>query len=336
MVGPHDYGMMINLGWQTRPAVFLRNAEAKMNSVRMQDWDDIRQFLAVARNRSTLAAAKALGVSQSTVHRNLQMLEKQLGCELVKRQPSGYRLTKLGEEMLRYAEGVEEAVAAFDRRLAADGKELAGVVRVTCPEAIGYRLMRSALVEKFHTQYPALHLEFSMSDKLVDLAKGDADVAIRAAVSPDPSLIGRKIADSFWAVYASRAYIDRHGRPEREEDINRHTVVRFNGEMSDHNSARWLSSVAPDARVAAFAASLPTKLLAVKSGIGLAPLPMIIGENEDGLVRLFGPIPDLTAQFYLMMHEDLKKTPRIRAFFDFVIGEVKAVRVLLDGRPKPP
>ena len=302
----------------------------------MQDWDDLRHFLAVARKGSTMAAAKALGVSQSTVHRRLQALENRLGRQLVKRHPTGYRLTELGEKVRSYAEGVEDAVAAFERRLAANENELTGIIRFTCPEAVGYRLMRSSLPEKFNTLFPALRIEFIMSDTLVDLAKGHADVAIRAAAPTDNGLIGRKIADSPWAVYASHSYVSRHGRPERKEDINHHTVVRFAGEMSDHPAARWLRSVAPNARVGAHATSLPTMILAVRSGIGLAPLPLIVGENESDLVRLLGPFPDLNTQFYLLMHQDMKRTPRVRAFFDFIVDEVKPVRAILEGKPSAP
>jgi DNA-binding transcriptional LysR family regulator len=302
----------------------------------MQDWDDLRHFLAVARKGSTMAAAKALGVSQSTVHRRLQALENRLGRQLVKRHPTGYRLTELGEKVRSYAEGVEDAVAAFERRLAANENELTGTIRLTCPEAVGYRLMLSSLPEKFNTLFPALRIEFIMSDTLVDLAKGHADVAIRAAAPTDNELIGRKIADSPWAVYASHSYVSRHGHPERKEDINHHTVVRFAGEMSDHKAARWLRSVAPNARVGAHATSLPTMILAVRSGIGLAPLPLIVGENESDLARLLGPFPDLNTQFYVLMHRDMKRTPRVRAFFDFIVDEVKPVRAILEGKPSAP
>jgi DNA-binding transcriptional LysR family regulator len=81
----------------------------------MFDWNDLKYLLAVARAGSTLAAAKSLRVNQSTVHRRLQELEKRLGCELVKRYPTGYRLTELGEHVHAYATRVEEAVANFER-----------------------------------------------------------------------------------------------------------------------------------------------------------------------------------------------------------------------------
>ena len=160
----------------------------------MFDWSDLRHFLAVARSGSTLAAARLLGVNQSTVHRRLQELERQIGHRLVKRHPTGYRLTELGEEIRTYAERVEDAVADFERRVSAWGKEVRGTIKVTCPEALGPRLMSSRLIDEFAVRFPGLRAEFVMSDKVLDLAKGEADIAFRALASVDGSLVGRKIA----------------------------------------------------------------------------------------------------------------------------------------------
>ena len=120
----------------------------------MFDWNDLRHFLAVARHGSTLAAAKALKVSHSTVHRRVEELEKNVGRKLVKRHSTGYGLTELGHEMRAYAERVEDTVLAFERRLAASETNLVGVLRVTCPEAFGSRLMRSAF---FRNSMPDTH-----------------------------------------------------------------------------------------------------------------------------------------------------------------------------------
>ena len=302
----------------------------------MFDWNDLRYFLAVARHGSTIAAGKALSLSQSTVHRRLAELERRLGRRLVNRHPTGYRLTELGEEMRAYAERVEEAVLSFERQLSASATELTGTVRVTCPEALGSRLVRSQLIDKFNQRYPGLRVELVMSDKFVDLAKGEADIAFRAAPSNDGALFGRKISPSPWAVYASRAYVERNGEIARVKDIDRHAIVTFDGGMRDHPAARWLNGVAPNARVAARGSTLPSLLLAVKSGAGVATLPQIVGDEDGELVRLFGPIPNLATDIYLFMHEDVKQTPRVRAFFDFVVEELVALRAILDAPAQSP
>jgi DNA-binding transcriptional LysR family regulator len=297
----------------------------------MFDWNDLKYFLAVARHGSTIAAAKALGLSQSTVHRRLDALEKQLGCRLVLRHATGYRLTEVGAALRECAQGVEDAALAFQRRLAASKIELTGTIRVTCPEALGARLMRSHLMEKFSLRYPKLRVEFVMSDKVVDLARGEADVAFRARTPTDSALFGRKIAPSPWALYASNSYVERHGGIDRAGNIGHHAVIRYDGAMRDHPAALWLQSAAPNARVAARGSGLPAILMAVKSGAGVAAMPVIVGDDESDLVKLFGPIPNLPSDIYLLMHEDMKATPRVRAFFDFIIDELATVRPILNA-----
>jgi DNA-binding transcriptional LysR family regulator len=297
----------------------------------MYDWNDLKYFLAVARNGSSLAAAKAVGSSQSTVHRRLKELEKQLGGQLVSRRPTGYRLTELGEYLRADAERVEEAALTFERHISASRQEISGVVRVTCPEAVGYRLMRSPLLAMFKERFPALLVEFVMTDELLDLAKGEADIAIRAVAPRDDTLVGRKIADLQWAVYASRSYVEQHGHIAHPADVDGHVVIKFDGELNDHLAARWLDRVAPNARVAARAKNLPALVLAVKSGAGLAPLPIIVGDSESDFCQLFGPIKDIITPFYLLMHKDMKQTPRVRYLFDFIIEELKSIRLILGG-----
>jgi len=301
----------------------------------MFDWNDLKYFLAVARNGSTSAAAKAMGTSQSTVHRRLRELEAKLGCELIIRHQTGYRLTERGLAMLKHAEAVESAIISFERNLAASNQSVVGTIRVTCPEAFGYRLMRSDFLAKFQHSFPNLRVEFVVTDKLLDLAKGEADVAIRGVVSSDSQLFGRKIADFPWAVYASCSYTERCGAIARFEDINDRSIVEFDGNMRNHSSARWLRSVAPNAHVAVRANSLPSLLLAVKSGIGCAPLPVIVGDGESDLIRMLGTIPGLISTFYLYIHEDMKKAPRVRAFFDFFLKEFNSIRLALVGKPEP-
>lgn len=299
----------------------------------MFDWNDLKYFLAVSRHGSTIAAAKALGLSQSTVHRRLDELQKRLNARLVIRGPAGYRLTELGAALQNHAEGVEDATAAFERHLAASKSEPSGVIRVTCPEVLGFRLMRSPLIKKFNRLYPGLRVEMIVSDKYLDLAKGEVDIAFRACapMPTDPTLFGRKIVPSPWAVYASTGYLGRHGGIKRVEDINAHAVIRFEATMRDHPAARWLQSVAPNASVRARGAGVPAVLTAVKSGSGLGVLPVSLGDNESDLTRLYGPIPNLRSDIYLLIHEDLKTTPRVRAFFDFVIAELSLVRKVLNA-----
>ena len=297
----------------------------------MFDWNDLRYFLAVAHNRSTLAAGRALKLSQSTVQRRLSELERRIGRKLVKRHATGYRLTDFGREMLPYAERIEESVLAFERQLDESRRDAVGVIRVTCPEPIVSRITQSALLERFHARHPGLRVELVMSDKYLDLSKGEADVALRSGDAVDEELVGRKIADSYWAVYASRKYIERHGRPERVEDLERHALIGFDETMAKHRAAKWLEQVAPSAKIVARNNSVLGLVYAAKSGIGIAPLPTALGDAEEDLVRVLGPIPELTRIWRLLAHPDARRTPRVSAFFDFVVEEIEALRPILTG-----
>ncbi len=297
----------------------------------MFDWNDLRFFLAVAAEGSTLAAARALGVNQSTVQRRLADLEAQLGQRLVERLPSGYRLTELGLAILPQAEAVAAQVAVFEQALRDQARAHVGIIRLTCPEPIAFRLTKSGILDRFHAKHPGLKVEFVLSDQYVDLVKGEADVALRSGDTDDNVLVGRKIADSLWAIYASREYISRHGAPGAVADLASHPLIAFEESMSKHRIMTWFKEIAPDATYAARNTSVLGLIYAAKAGVGVAPLPLTLGDAEGDLVRVLGPIPELTRAWRILAHPDQRQTPRIRAFFDFVAQEAEAWQPILTG-----
>ncbi len=324
--------MKIFRGEKTWGDASLPNRPADMHSHGAFDWDDLRHFLAVARHGSTIQAAKALGINQSTVQRRIGALESKLDRRLFERRPEGYRLTRVGEELRPIAERIESGVAEFTRCSASSATELVGTIRVTCPETAGYRIIKSPILETFYARYPGLRVEMVMVDRVLDLAKGEADIAFRTSDPKDEALVVRKIAEVPWAVFASRAYIERRGAPEQIGDIVNHDVVQFDDPIAEHPGARWLKKVAPQARVTARCTSTPALVLAVKSGAGISPLPVIAVENEPDVVCLFDAIPELRLPFNLLIHRDMRRSPRVRAFCDFVASEKQAFRELLVGR----
>lgn len=170
-----------------------------------------------------------------------------------------------------------------------------------------------------------------MTDRRLDLAKGEAEVAVRMHEPGDESLVARRIADAPWAIDASPSYIARHGRPQGVEDLARHAVIEFDGEMAANHAGRWLKAAAPGARIAARGNSMLGVLAAVKSGAGLAPLPMLLCRAEDGLEPVLASLPELDSRMYLVMHANLRRAARVRAFCDFLVEEVARLRPLLSG-----
>ena len=297
----------------------------------MFDWNDLRYLLALAQHGSTLAAGRALRVDPSTVQRRVAELERRIGQSLVQRETAGYRLTEFGQALLPHARQVAQAVEALEQHLESARREAVGVIRVTCPEPLVSRLAASGLLDRVHARYPGLHVEFVMSDRYLDLAKGEIDVALRSGDTVDGALIGRKIGDSLWAVYASRAYVALHGQPRSVDELARHALVGFDAAMSGHRAAVWLRSVAPAARMAARNDSVLGVLQSVKAGVGIAPLPTAIADAEQELVRVLGPVPELARIWRILTTAELRRTPRVAAFFDFVVEEIDALRPVLTG-----
>ncbi len=278
-----------------------------------------------------MAAARVLGVNQSTVQRRLAELEARLGHRLVERLPKGYRLTDLGVAVLPHAESVAEAIEVLVQAVQDQGRASGGVVRVTCPEPIAFRLQQSGLLDRFHDANKTLKVEFVLSDKYVDLARGEADVALRSGDTEDDVLVGRKIADSLWAIYASRDYVAQKGAPAAVADLGNHPLIGFEEGMTGHRIVAWLRDVAPQANYAARNTSVLGLIYAAKAGVGVAPLPMALGDAESDLVRVLGPIPELTRPWRILAHPDQRHTARVDAFFTFILGEADALRPILTG-----
>lgn len=302
--------------------------------MRALEWDDLKHFLAFARAGSMQAAAKALDVNQSTVQRRIAELEERVGRRLVERHLGGYRLTALGNEMRPAAEGVEAAVAAFERNLAAHDKAITGIIRLTCGSGVAACLRRTPLIDAFHARHPGLQIELVITDRVLDLSKREADLAIRVVMREDEpkdeALVRRKVADVSWSVYASRGYLERYGRPADPANLKGHLVIGCDGPIADYPGARWQRSVAHHATTATRCDHWQGLILAVRSGAGLAALPHFQGDNERDLVRVINDI-GLALPCYLLMHRDMQHTPRVRAFADFVDSEIKSFRALLSG-----
>jgi DNA-binding transcriptional LysR family regulator len=206
----------------------------------------------------------------------------------------------------------------------------ANVLRVTCPEADREHVL-NPLLARFRAQHPEIRLEILVTDRRLDLSKGEADVAVRGGRLRDTHLMRRKIGDVPWRLYASRGYLERHGRPGTGPEINAHAVIGYAGPLAGLRPMKWLHAVAPTARIAAEAASALEAAAHAGSGAGLAMLPAFLGAAEPSLEQAFAPEPELVEPLALLYHPDLREAPRVRAFEDFLVGETGRIRALLRG-----
>ncbi|MEM9397784.1 MAG: LysR family transcriptional regulator, partial [Pseudomonadota bacterium] len=182
------------------------------------DWDDLKILLALSRRRSARAAAQDLEISNSTVTRRLDEMERALGARLFDRTPEGYRMTQTAEDLLATAEHVEELILAAELQTRGTDQELQGSIRLTLPPANGFNVIMERLAE-FANRYPGIELEVITSNEALDLGRREADIAIRlfrAGNRPPDSLIGRKISRMTVSAYVHRDLLN----PENPEDVS--------------------------------------------------------------------------------------------------------------------
>ena len=294
------------------------------------EWDDLRFVLAIARERGLAGAARVLRVNHSTVFRRLNAAEADLGVQLFERLPTGYQPTEAGSRLIGAAERIEAETLALERELTGRDARLSGRVRVTCSETLGYRLLTAELA-RFTELHPGIALELVIDGRQLDLSRREADVALRASRPVQHDLFGRKIATISWAFYGSQDHLARHGSPDSVAALAQHRVIGWGETALPMRAAEWLAETVPAEAVVYRTSSLINQLMAVKAGIGLAALPCYLADPEPDLRRVLGPLPELARELWLITHEVLKATARIRAFMEVVGEGLRARRELLEG-----
>ncbi|MGB3810689.1 MAG: LysR substrate-binding domain-containing protein [Parvibaculum sp.] len=297
------------------------------------DWNDIRHFLAVARSGTTLAASRDLRVSQSTVARRIVALEEALELELFDKRPSGYVLTDQGEALRAAAERAEAAMDVFAAEAGSSKRGLSGTVRLTTNETFANTFLVRAMHE-FRAAYPGVRLEIITSDRLLDLGRGEADVAVRAGARPsEAELVGKRIANDVWSIYCSRDYAEQHGAPANAADLAGHSFVSvapapFSGPIID-----WVDAHVREETIILRQNSISGLYTSIKAGIGVSMMSDFIAADDPDLVRCFTPDIQTTAEVWLVAHERLRHVPRVRAVLDFLGGYFAAGLHRKGGRP---
>jgi DNA-binding transcriptional LysR family regulator len=300
----------------------------------MKQWDDLRYFLAVSRQRSLSGAARELGVNHATVFRRINSLEEDLGLALFARLPSGYVLTQGGEELLDYAERIEQEVFAFERRVTGSELHLRGTLRLTTVDTVVHYALMPHL-RTFSERYPQILLEVVTDNRFFSLTKREADLAIRPTTRPEDNVVARKLLGVAVAVYGAREYLARHEAPGAPGDLRGHRIVRGDDSLSHLPAEAWMSRQVAEEQVVLRTNNLMNQLAAVRAGLGLTMLPCFMGDLEPELVRVLPPEPSLSGQIWLVYHPDLRHTARVRAFADFIVEAFQADRPLFEGeRPR--
>jgi DNA-binding transcriptional LysR family regulator len=291
----------------------------------MLDWNDLKFFLAVMRAGNTLAASKELRVSQTTVARRIEALEGALGLELFDRLRSGYRPTDAAHALHDAARAAEGAVAAVETQATAMARDLTGTVRLTTSQIMADLLLSPAL-GTFHEKHPGLKLEVVAEDRFLDLARGEADVALRVIIRDkvQAGLVGRRLADDRWSVFCSKAYAAQRGMPRDGEDLKYHTVIMAEPGRYRVPIAEWVYSQITPGDVAQFRNNIAGMFADIKAGHGVSVMSEVMAACDPDFVRCFTPDIEQPHEVWLLTHERLRSVPRVRAVLDFLTAHFAA------------
>ncbi|TMA18052.1 MAG: LysR family transcriptional regulator [Deltaproteobacteria bacterium] len=294
----------------------------------MADWSDLRYFLELSRSGTLAAAARKLRVDYTTVGRRLAALEEDLGAKLFERTPEGLILTEAGESIRAAAEEMEEAALLIEQRALGADRKLAGVVRVATTEMLGQAVVLPA-VRALHEIHPQIRVDLATGAPRLDLARREADVALRYVRPESGDLISRRVARIAEAAYASKGYLASHPRPAQGDGLAGHDVVML--ESRAFRGTRVAGEEPANARIVLRAGNSLALHRAVALGIGIGGLPCYIGDADRDLRRVFPDAPVEIDDLWLVVHADLTRTSRVRAVIDALEARLEAVAKDLIG-----
>jgi DNA-binding transcriptional LysR family regulator len=293
------------------------------------DWDDLKILLALSRKGSARGAAQALGVSNSTVTRRLDEMERVLGTHLFDRTPDGYRMTAAAEAFLPTAEHVEELVLSAERKVTGGDQELEGTIRLTLPPTGGLHFLVEELSE-FSEQYPLIELELMASNDALDLSRREADIAIRVmpqGVKPPEYLIGRYISPISASTYVHRSMLN----PNQPEDTSHLTWI---GKNPGDQVEAWLANTDfPDRPVRHAIDNLSLVYEAVNCKMGMAYMPCFMSYNQPDVIRIPGARINHDSDMWVLTHKDLRLSARMRVLRDVIARAFASISHQLDSRP---
>ncbi|MFE1601841.1 LysR family transcriptional regulator [Methylobacterium sp. ID0610] len=280
----------------------------------LPSWDHCRAALAVLEEGSLSGAARALGLTQPTLGRQIAALEAALGVVLFTRSQAGLVPTEAGSALRPYAEALRATAAALERAATAAEEAVAGTVRITASEMVGAAVLPPILA-RLHAAHPGLALEVVLSDRVQDLLRRDADIAVRMTEPAQGALLARRVGAVRLGFHAHRSYLARRGTPATPADLARHSLIGFDAETPFIRSMRIPDAAFDRDRFAWRSDSTLAQAAAVRAGFGIGVCQTALAAAEPDLVPVLPEIRwDLPT--WIVMHEDLRRLRRYRATFD--------------------
>jgi DNA-binding transcriptional LysR family regulator len=295
------------------------------------DWDKLRVFHAVAEAGSFTHAGESLNLSQSAVSRQISALEESLSVPLFHRHARGLILTEQGELLFRTAREVFAKLAMAEGLISESKDRPKGPLKITTTVAFG-SIWLTPRIREFLDLYPEIQVSLVVDDSELDLSMREADVAIRMSPPRQPDLIQRHLVSVQVHIYASAEYLQRHGTPQRPEDLEEHRVIVYGEDARPPvPGVNWLLEVGTrsgqDRRPILTVNNTYGMLRAIMSGLGVAALPDFVANEHSGLVRVLPEVSGPPNEAYFVYPEELRTSKRISVFRDFLLRKVAEGRL---------
>lgn len=291
------------------------------------DWNHARAFLVTAEEGSLSAAGRALGMAQPTVGRQIAALEKELDVVLFDRVGKQLVLTPSGLELVDHVRHMSEAAARVSLAASGQSRELEGEVCISATDTIAAMCLPK-IVKKIRATYPGILIDVIASNELSNLGRREADIAIRNVPPSQPDLIAKKVCDAGARLYGATEYLDQLGRPLTHETLSKVEVAGFNRDQAMVETLKSFGlSVSPSA-ISAISANHLVQWEMVKQGFCLGIMMECIGDNEPRVERVFADEPAFGFPIWLVAHQQLRSSKRIRAVFDVLAESLADLAVV--------
>jgi DNA-binding transcriptional LysR family regulator len=292
---------------------------------------DLALVLALARERTLARAAEALAVDTSTVFRRLNQVEGKLRVRLFDRSPHGYTLTEAGRLAAAAAERMETAIHELDRAITGRDQQLSGSVRLTASETLSYAVL-PPLLAKLRQAHPGIQLALTIDNRVLDLGRREAEIALRTRRPVEADLFGRKLTAIAWSFYGATRHRAQLRRSGARWDFGDRPLIAWDEPSASILASTWLEERLSSPQTVYRSNSLVNQLLAAQAGIGTALLPCYLADPAKDLARVSAPIEELRGELWIVTHKALKATARVRACLTYLGDGILAQRSLFEGR----
>jgi DNA-binding transcriptional LysR family regulator len=281
-------------------------------------WELYRSYLSVMKEGSLSGAARAMGIAQPTVGRHIAALEKSLGVVLFTRSQLGLLPTEVAQALQPFAQAMSSSAAALLRAAEGQGAGIQGTVRVTASEVMGVEVLPPILAQ-LQATYPDLKIELVLSNRVQDLLKREADIAIRMTQPKQEQLIARHIGGVKIGLFAHKKYLRKRGTPQALADLAGHALIGFDEETPFVRAARKGFPLWSRNNFAVRTDNDLAQLAMIRAGSGIGICQAALAARDSQLVHLLPDVLPMSLETWLTMHEDLRNNPRCKVTFDALL-----------------